>query len=61
MEGDMESDYEKWWRVEGSGLPPFPGEDAEAHVRRLTRIAWSNGAYKERERIAKAILKERAK
>jgi DNA polymerase III epsilon subunit-like protein len=34
------SDFEKWWYVEGSGLSPLPGEDAEAHVHRVCKIAW---------------------
>ena len=36
--------FEKWWNNEGSGMPPKPGEDAEIHVKRISAIAWSNGA-----------------
>ena len=41
--------FDEWWHNEGSGVPPAPGEDSESHVRRLTRIAWHNGAFKARE------------
>jgi hypothetical protein len=37
--------FEEWWHNEGSGMPPKPGEDAEIHVKRISAIAWSNGAY----------------
>lgn len=30
-------------------MPPAANEDHEEHTRRLTSIAWENGAYKERE------------
>jgi hypothetical protein len=36
--------FEAWWRHEGSGIPPLPGEDAEAHVRRICRFAWLEAA-----------------
>jgi hypothetical protein len=26
-------------------MAPLPSEDAEQHVRRMTKIAWENGAY----------------
>lgn len=45
------TDFETWWYHEGSG-PPLPGEDGEEHCRRMCKIAWSNGAFKERERAA---------
>lgn len=53
------SDFETWWRNEGSGMPPLEGEDAEIHVKRIAAIAWSNGAYKalesqERTRVDEA-------
>lgn len=41
--------FNDWWRNEGSGMAPFPGEDAETHVLRVSKIAWLNGAYKSRE------------
>lgn len=45
------TDFETWWYLEGS-TPPLPGEDGEEHCRRMCKIAWSNGAFKERERAA---------
>jgi hypothetical protein len=45
------TDFEHWWYHEGSG-PPLPGEDGEEHCKRMCQIAWSNGAFKERERAA---------
>jgi hypothetical protein len=41
--------YEIWWYEEGSAMHPIGDEDAEEHVHRVSKIAWSNGAYKERE------------
>ena len=41
-----ESDFDIWWRREGSGLLPRPGDDMEQHARRVAEIAWANGAYK---------------
>ena len=37
--------WRRWWHNEGSGMPPIKGEDAETHVKRITQIAWLNGAY----------------
>jgi hypothetical protein len=37
--------FRVWWHNEGSGLPPLPGMDHEEHVRRISEIAWANGAY----------------
>jgi hypothetical protein len=37
--------FEKWWDSDGSGMSPRPGEDAKTHVKRISAIAWSNGAY----------------
>ena len=37
--------FEKWWHNDGSGMSPKPSEDAETHVKRISAIAWSNGAY----------------
>jgi PDZ domain-containing secreted protein len=39
------TEFEIWWKNEGSGMPPKKGEDAETHVKRLTEIAWSNATY----------------
>ena len=44
--------YKAWWHNEGSGIIPLPNEDMEEFAHRMTQIAWSNGAFKERERLA---------
>ena len=43
--------YKAWWHNEGSGIIPLPNEDMEEFAHRITQIAWSNGAFKEREQI----------
>jgi len=45
--------YKAWWHNEGSGIIPLPNEDMEEFAHRMTQIAWSNGAFKEREACAK--------
>jgi hypothetical protein len=45
------NDFETWWYHEGSA-PPLPGEDGEEHCKRMCKIAWSNGAFKEQEACA---------
>ena len=45
--------YKAWWHNEGSGILPLPNEDMEEFAHRMTEIAWSNGAFKEREACAK--------
>jgi hypothetical protein len=47
------SAFNRWWHDEGSGMSPKPNEDAETHVRRITEIAWSNGAYLEQLKTEK--------
>jgi hypothetical protein len=42
---ELSSRFRAWWHNEGSGLPPLPGMDHEEHVRRISEIAWANGAY----------------
>jgi hypothetical protein len=37
--------FRTWWYDEGSGLPPLPGMNHEEHTRRISEIAWANGAY----------------
>jgi len=56
----MEQDeaYKAWWHNEGSGIIPLPNEDMEEFAHRMTQIAWSNGAFKEREACAKIADKE---
>ena len=44
--------YKAWWHNEGSGIIPLPNEDMEEFAHRMTQIAWSNGAFKEREACA---------
>ena len=41
--------YKAWWHNEGSGIIPLPNEDMEEFAHRMTQIAWSNGAFKERD------------
>ena len=45
--------YKAWWHNEGSGIIPLPNEDMEEFAHRMTQIAWSNGAFKEREEVTK--------
>ena len=47
--------YKAWWHNEGSGLIPLPNEDMEEFAHRITQIAWSNGAFKERDACADMI------
>jgi hypothetical protein len=44
------TDFEHWWYHEGSQGPN--GMDMEEHCKRMCKIAWCNGAFKERERAA---------
>ena len=37
--------FNRWWRNEGSAMRPLPGHDHEEHARRISEIAWANGAY----------------
>jgi hypothetical protein len=41
--------WQVWWDQEGSSIKPNAKEDIEEFARRITQIAWSNGAYIERE------------
>ena len=43
------TDFEHWW--ENEGTCPH-GVNPEDHCKRMCKIAWSNGAFKERERAA---------
>lgn len=47
FEDDADSDFDVWWRDEGSGIVPLPEHDMAQHAERVARIAWSNGAYKQ--------------
>ena len=42
---EIEKRFQRWWFNEGSGMRPSNGEDQEEHTRRVSQIAWSNGAY----------------
>ena len=46
------SNFEQWWRTEGSAIRPHDHEDIEEFARRITNIAWSNGEFVEREACA---------
>lgn len=37
--------FNRWWYNEGSAMRPLPGHDHEEHARRISEIAWANGAY----------------
>jgi hypothetical protein len=43
--------FKAWWYTEGS-QPPFKNHDCEEHTMRMCKIAWANGAFKEREACA---------
>jgi hypothetical protein len=49
----QDEEYKLWWHNEGSGILPLLNEDMEEFAHRMTQIAWSNGAFKEREACAK--------
>jgi len=44
--------FKEWWFNEGSQAP-YTHHDCEEHTIRMCEIAWSNGAYVEREACAK--------
>jgi len=44
--------FKEWWHNEGSQAP-YTHHDCEEHCMRMCEIAWSNGAYVEREACAK--------
>ena len=48
-DAEIDKHWAIWWHKEGSGMPPLKGEDTETHVKRITRIAWHNGAFKANE------------
>ena len=58
---NKEEAYKAWWHNEGSGITPLPNEDMEEFAHRITQIAWSNGAFKEREQILFAIKELRGR
>ncbi len=42
----IEEQFDVWWHNEGSAMRPLPNEDAEEHAKRVSKVAWLNGAYK---------------
>ena len=44
--------FKEWWLNEGSQAL-YTHHDCEEHAMRMCEIAWSNGAYVEREACAK--------
>ena len=44
------TNFEKWWNEEGSAMLPTKDEDYEEFAKRVSQIAWSNGAYKATEK-----------
>ena len=52
MSIDREAAFAKWWNDEGSAMRPLASEDTEEFAKRITAIAWSNGAYVERAACA---------
>lgn len=48
--------FKEWWFNEGSQAP-YTHHDCEEHCMRMCEIAWSNGAYAEREACAKLVEK----
>jgi len=37
--------FERWWADEGSSMHPLAGEATAEYAKRITEIAWINGAY----------------
>ena len=52
------SAFEAWWYNEGSGMPPQPGEDAETHVHRICKIAWSRAVSAKSTPVAESPKSE---
>ena len=40
-----EKAFQFWWDNEGSGMPPKHDEEISAYAERISKLAWSNGAY----------------
>lgn len=49
------TDFERWWYDEGSANRPVD-EDIEEFAKRMCQIAWSNGAFVEREAIYDLVM-----
>ena len=37
--------FDDWWSYEGRNLGPIEEEDVEAFTKRISKIAWGNGAF----------------
>ncbi len=48
----LDDAFDQWWLNEGSGMAPLSGHDHEAHARRISRIAWHNGAHAALDQIS---------
>jgi hypothetical protein len=42
---EIDASFKNWWWNEGSGLRPINDEDMEEFAHRISKIAWSNGAF----------------
>ena len=52
----MQHAWQRWWDYEGSAMRPHPSEDTEQFARRMTEIAWANGALvAERDALRKRV------
>lgn len=40
------TDFNTWWKQEGSAVKPTKDEDIEEFAKRITAVAWSNSTYK---------------
>ncbi len=44
-DGELRRRFLTWWREEASAMRPHPEHDHVEHARRISEIAWANGAY----------------
>jgi hypothetical protein len=50
--------YRNWWHNEGSAMAPLLNEDRGEYVRRITEIAWLNGAYVQKYKAEKNTVED---
>lgn len=50
---DIQKSFLDWWENEGSALRPLGNEDHEEFARRVTEIAWLNGAFAQKYGLEK--------
>ena len=43
---DIQNNFDAWWNEEGHTIQPREQETAAEHLKRITNVAWTNGAYK---------------